>query len=91
MRGIICNAYLEEAYRRIAKKNGNLLSKWKEWEVTVQMGVTRILQTLFFILNTSSTLVFTYFRHKSVVTNLFPQIPQRAFFECICHCLALKI
>jgi hypothetical protein len=28
---------LEEAYRRTAKKHGNMMSKWKEWEVNAQM------------------------------------------------------
>jgi len=38
LRGIIHSAYLEEAYRRTAKKHGNIMSKWEEWEVNVQMG-----------------------------------------------------
>jgi hypothetical protein len=39
LRGIIRSAYLEEAYRGTAKKHENVMSKWEEWKVTVQIGV----------------------------------------------------
>jgi hypothetical protein len=42
LRGIIRGAYLEEAYRRTAKKQGNMMSKWEEWEVNAQMRGMRI-------------------------------------------------